>query len=1589
MPRRAVRHSVFLFAAFLAGAFTAPAGHAGTLRQEVRLDLSRLQLQAAPAGGMVVQVPGMGRTWEQGFPELPYVVLTLLVPQGQRLIAVHVAGGSPARSVGGQVTLQAAQPKQTDDGDLVQPRPARLGKSGAALYPAVEAEPGGSGALHGYQLASVRLYPVRYEAGTGKILVRDRFDLDLDLEPTAAPFLQRQRFDASVEATARQEVERLVLNPEALGTYERRIGVLVESERRGFRPTQAPSLEGSPVENVIITSQALAANFQVLADWKTQRGVPTVVRTLEWIQANYQHGSDLQETVRNFIRSAYSLWSSRFVLLGGDTDVVPARYGYSEFGPETDRYIPTDMYFACLDGNWNSDGDALWGEAAIPTDTPVDEPDLYAEVFVGRLPVSTPAEAGALISKIIQYEAPSVTTYQDEMLFLSEVLFPVDWAPGQVVIEDGADYSEYGLLPLVSPSTTVTKLYQNYTAFTGAGQLTLQSTLSALAAGPGFVNHIGHGFRYNMSVGDVSMLTHHAVALNNTTRRFVLYMLNCTATAFDFPCLAESYLDAPGGAVAVLGSTRAAFPLPSRNYNVGFFQAMYDGVVAKNVGVLFTASRLPYTPYAYYDTSDHYTHFLYNLLGDPEMVVHTSNLQSTAVTAPASLGLGLTQVQVTVTTNGVPRANALVCLQKGTEEYEHGRTDGAGQVTLAFVAETPGSAVLTASGQNMTTWVSTLPVNASVAPYVHVQNLVVDDDNNGGTVGNGDGRIDSGETVALDLTFANSGNGAASGVSGVLRLTSPWATVQDSTYTVGNVGSGGSVLVSGPVRFAVSASAPDGAVLACRFASTNGSATWNDTVNRVLHAPGMQLVLVDVLDPAPGGNNDGTIQAGETFDLVPSFKNYGSGAAIGLQSTLLSSDPDIVLTVNNISVGTAAPLQELVAANHFRLQENSLQENPLTLQLVDTYGHMKSWNLTLRGPVAPDAPVLDPSQGSTVMVCTWTPSVEPDLAGYHLYRSQTGLPPWTRVTLDRTNGVAYYRDSGLTPSTKYFYYVSAVDSSGNESAPSPLASANTSPSQLAGWPIQMAAVSSCPPAVGDITGDGNKDIVAGNLSVYAWDWQGIELRDDDADPQTWGIFANEVGTVTAAVVMAQLDPAPGLEAFVTAWGDAGDGTKAIVLRGDGSIPTGWPQDPAPASVPPGYWGSPAAVDLDGDGYAELFAPAKNGNLYAWHRDGTPVGASAAFKSGLGTWSRCSPTFANLDGDPQPEIVYAAPTGTLWIWNANGTSLPRFPMNLGNVCLSSTAIGDVDGDGDLDVVMVSENDSLYVIDPGKGKRLPGWPVYLSVESNPVSPSPALADFDADGDLEIVIANNAVPTSQCAVRVYSHTGQVLPGWPRFVDAHTSESSPIVADFSGDGVPDIVFGNENGLMYGWDRNGNTLPGFPLTVGGEVRSTPFATDIDGDGHINLILAGWDQNLWVWDFTAPYSAAAAQWPTFKHDVQRTGYYGHTATSPTDAPASEERQVPRRAFLGQNVPNPFNPMTSVPYGVPALAGAAKVPVRIEVFDVRGRSVRRLLEGEQAPGTYEALWDGRDDHGRAVQSGVYFFRLRVASDTHVRKAMLLR
>jgi flagellar hook assembly protein FlgD len=89
-------------------------------------------------------------------------------------------------------------------------------------------------------------------------------------------------------------------------------------------------------------------------------------------------------------------------------------------------------------------------------------------------------------------------------------------------------------------------------------------------------------------------------------------------------------------------------------------------------------------------------------------------------------------------------------------------------------------------------------------------------------------------------------------------------------------------------------------------------------------------------------------------------------------------------------------------------------------------------------------------------------------------------------------------------------------------------------------------------------------------------------------------------------------------------------------------------------------------------------------------------------------------------------------------------------------------------------------------------------------------------------------------------------------------------------------------------------------------------------------------------------------------------------------------------MLEQNVPNPFNPSTQIVYTV----RAAGLRVDLDVFDVRGRLVRTLVDGRPSSGRVVVVWDGRDDDGREAPSGVYFYRLTAGRTTVTRRMTLL-
>ncbi len=103
--------------------------------------------------------------------------------------------------------------------------------------------------------------------------------------------------------------------------------------------------------------------------------------------------------------------------------------------------------------------------------------------------------------------------------------------------------------------------------------------------------------------------------------------------------------------------------------------------------------------------------------------------------------------------------------------------------------------------------------------------------------------------------------------------------------------------------------------------------------------------------------------------------------------------------------------------------------------------------------------------------------------------------------------------------------------------------------------------------------------------------------------------------------------------------------------------------------------------------------------------------------------------------------------------------------------------------------------------------------------------------------------------------------------------------------------------------------------------------------------------------------------------------------------SSSGAQLPKAFGLAQNSPNPFNPSTTISYNIPE--SSPPVMVELSVYNLRGQVVRTLVRETKVPGQYSVNWDGTDEGGRRVSSGVYFYRIQAGEYRATRKMVVLK
>ncbi|MFO7581993.1 FlgD immunoglobulin-like domain containing protein [Guyparkeria sp.] len=180
-----------------------------------------------------------------------------------------------------------------------------------------------------------------------------------------------------------------------------------------------------------------------------------------------------------------------------------------------------------------------------------------------------------------------------------------------------------------------------------------------------------------------------------------------------------------------------------------------------------------------------------------------------------------------------------------------------------------------------------------------------------------------------------------------------------------------------------------------------------------------------------------------------------------------------------------------------------------------------------------------------------------------------------------------------------------------------------------------------------------------------------------------------------------------------------------------------------------------------------------------------------------------------------------------------------------------------------------------------------------------------------------------------------------------------------------------------------------FVMVAGDALASGPpleiyfNSADINGDLRVDEA----DEDLFASDLAGGYN--------YRSDFNGDGvvnlsdatlfHGGFGASCESGVAAVDIAQIRRRCILHASYPNPFNPRTTIAFETPR-----REEISLRVFDLSGRLVRNLIVGEpRAPGRHEVVWSGRDDAGRQVASGTYFYRLEAGEFAETKRMMLLK
>ena len=584
-----------------------------------------------------------------GFPAIPARFINVLIPSGAKVLSVEAFGDE--KVIAEDVLLYPIQPQAPSTGNakgnrFIEPDSSLYNSD--SLYPEKPAKLAGVFRMRGYSFASIRLNPVRYLPASRELYLFEKITITLrcdDVGPTVQTLAPRQnRF-------FRNTVKRLTVNSDMLDVDS--------SFSPDFALPSAQESSAADVDYIIITSSDLSGAFQALADHRsTRNGFHVEIITLDTLYSNYS-GTDEQARIRACIIDYVNNHNCSYVVLGGDNTVVPDRDCYvsvnSSSGLVEENHMPTDLYYAGIDSNWDEDGDGIYGEANTSQG---DEGDLAPDVFVGRIPVRTSAQVTAYVNKVISFENNPPTAVLSKVLLIGEHLgasagyapYTGNDRPSDAVNDGLLGFGQHG--PVSDSEMWSRRMYRDaivphwqsndlgifFDTITSwdadasgdyAQNITNVSTVFNQSWYHVFMETHGSSTSWGLEIG--SFLSGNASSLSG--RQYIVYTGACLTGNFDGgsdPCLSEAFLrNATGGSIAFFGCSRYGWysPDPPRASNTSrggtsmeFAYTFYEAVLGghpDSLGEAFYLHKSARAGLSGYNGSNRWVQFGLNFQGDP------------------------------------------------------------------------------------------------------------------------------------------------------------------------------------------------------------------------------------------------------------------------------------------------------------------------------------------------------------------------------------------------------------------------------------------------------------------------------------------------------------------------------------------------------------------------------------------------------------------------------------------------------------------------------------------------------------------------------------------------------------------------------------------------------------------------------------------------------------------------------------------------------------------------------------------------------------------------------------------------------------